>query len=45
MMRGHHDVDRRAVLAAVQTSVLRTERNPAAGLDRVCAQRLDEALP
>ena len=36
---GHHDVDGRAVLAAVQASVLRTDRSAAAGLDRVCAQR------
>jgi hypothetical protein len=37
---GHHDDDCRAVLAAVQASVLRTDRCAAAGLDRVSAQRV-----
>jgi hypothetical protein len=32
------------VLAAVQASVLRTDRCAAAGLDRVCAQRTREHL-
>jgi hypothetical protein len=32
------------VLAAVQASVLRTDRSAAAGLDRVCAQRLHRPL-
>lgn len=41
---GHHGVDDRAVLAAVQASALRTDRSAAAGLDRVCAQRMSEPL-
>jgi hypothetical protein len=44
MIVGHHDVDCRAVLAAVQASVLRTDRCAAAGLDRVCAQRTSAAF-
>jgi hypothetical protein len=44
MLVGHHDVDCRAVLAAVQASVLRTDRCAAAGLDRVCAQRTSAAF-
>lgn len=41
---GHHDVDGRAVLAAVQASVLRTDRCAAAGLHGVCGQRTSEPL-